>query len=70
MRKYKLVKARKVEGFSQEYLAGLLGISASNYSRKESGAIRITSPEWKKIAELLKVPVEDIYEAEERKLRN
>jgi DNA-binding XRE family transcriptional regulator len=65
MRKSKLINARSQKGFSQEYMANILNIDASCYSRKESGHIKISAEQWQIMAKTLDVPVEDIYEAEE-----
>lgn len=53
MSKTKLIQARLSKGFSQEELADLIGMSQSNYSRRESGRTSITELEWKKIAKEL-----------------
>ena len=63
--KKNLIENRKRLGYSQEYVASILDIETSSYSRKENGKIKITSKEWQKLAELLEVPYEDIYEPDE-----
>lgn len=62
MIKEKLLDARLKKGLSQEELADLIGMTQSNYSRRENGLKRISDPEWTKIAKELKVKKEDIYE--------
>jgi hypothetical protein len=37
----------------------------SNYSRKESGNVKIIRDEWAKLAKFQEVPLEDIYEEDE-----
>jgi transcriptional regulator with XRE-family HTH domain len=64
MSKTKLIQARLSKGFSQEELADLIGMSQSNYSRRESGRTNITEAEWQKIAKELGVDKETIYESE------
>ncbi|NJM79680.1 MAG: helix-turn-helix transcriptional regulator [Flavobacterium sp.] len=65
MEKIKLIEARKQKGFSQQQIAEHLCIDVSNYSRREKGQVKISSNEWEKIASLLKIPVEEIFESEE-----
>lgn len=62
MIKEKLHDTRINRGLSQEELADLIGMSQSNYSRKENGTKSITDTEWKKIAKELNVKVGDIKE--------
>jgi transcriptional regulator with XRE-family HTH domain len=66
MSKTRLIQARLSKGFSQEELADLIGMSQSNYSRRESGRTSITDAEWKKIAKELRVDKEIIYEPEQQ----
>lgn len=66
MSKTKLIQARLSKGFSQEELADLIGMSQSNYSRRESGRTSITEGEWKKIAKELGVNKEIIFESDEQ----
>ena len=63
--KHRLIEARKKTGYSQEYMSSVLGMDISSYSRRENGQIRISDNEWKKMSDILKVPLEDIYEPEE-----
>ena len=65
MEKTKLIESRKRKGFSQQQMAEHLCIDVSNYNRREKGQIRINTNEWEKIATLLEVPVEEIYENED-----
>jgi transcriptional regulator with XRE-family HTH domain len=62
MIKEKLLNARLKKGLSQEELADLIGMTQSNYSRRENGLKRISDPEWTKISKELQVKKEDIYE--------
>ena len=68
MLKNKLVETRKRRGYSQEYMANLLCMDVSNYNRRESGQIKISAEQWQKLAKELKVPLEDIYEADENQI--
>lgn len=61
--KFKLLEARKRKKYTQKYMSKILCMDISNYSRRENGQIKISTKEWKKIAEILEVPVEQIYEA-------
>lgn len=58
----KLRTLRKQRGYTQEYMSKILSTDVSNYSRKESGDVRIFDDEWEKLAKALDVPVEDIKE--------
>jgi len=58
----KLRNLRKQKGFTQEYMSNILATDVSNYSRKESGGVKIFDDEWEKLAKALDVPVEDIKE--------
>jgi len=68
MQKIKLREVRKRKGYTQQQIADIIPTDVSNYSRKESGDVRIVSEEWNKIARFLDVPLEDIYEEEEAKI--
>ncbi len=57
-----LADAKK--GFTQQ-IADLLLMDVSNYSRKVKGTVKVRSDEWEKLAKLLDVPVEDIYQSDE-----
>lgn len=58
----KLKKLRKQRGYTQEYMSKIISTDVSNYSRKESGDVKIYDEEWEKLAKALDVPVEDIKE--------
>lgn len=60
----KLRMIRTAKGFTQKQIANAICTTDSNYCRKENGDVKIFNEEWEKIAELLKVPIEDIYEEE------
>lgn len=68
MQKEKLRTVRKRKGFTQQQVADAIATDVSNYSRKESGAVKIIQAEWDKLAKFLEVPVEEIYEEEEVKI--
>lgn len=68
MQKEKLRAIRKQKGYTQQQIADIIATDVSNYSRKESGDVRIIKDEWNKIARFLDVSVEDIYEDEEAKI--
>lgn len=65
MEKTKLIEARKSKGLSQNFLAEKLCVTVSNYNRRERGQTKISADEWQKIAKVLEVPLEDIYDPEE-----
>jgi len=68
MQKEKLRVIRKQKGYTQQQIADIIATDVSNYSRKESGDVKIVRDEWDKIARFLDVSVEDIYEDEEAKV--
>lgn len=56
-----LVEARKAARYSQEAVAGLLGISRPTYSKMENNPEGITVEDAKKLASLFGVDVTDIF---------
>jgi transcriptional regulator with XRE-family HTH domain len=66
----KLINVRKNKHFSREDVAMCLKISATQYRRKEFGEVKIFDEEWSKIAGLLEIPVEEIYEENANVLPN
>lgn len=66
----KLRSLRKQRGFTQEYMSKILSTDVSNYSRKESGDVRIFDDEWEKLAAALDVPVEEIKEERIAQIQN
>ena len=68
MIKEKLLEARLRKNLSQEELADLIGMTQSNYSRRENGLKKISEAEWNKIAKELKVNKEDIYEEDSQNI--
>ena len=65
MEKQKLIETRKKRGYSHEQMAKHLHMDVSNYNRREKGQAKITSTEWEKLASILDVSVEEIFESEE-----
>lgn len=68
MQKEKLRTVRKRKGYTQQQVADAIATDVSNYSRKESGTVKIIQSEWDKLAKFLDVPVEEIYEEDEVKI--
>lgn len=62
MKKNKLIEVRKSKKISQADIATYLKISQTQYQKREIGKIKISDLEWERIASLLNVPSEDIYE--------
>jgi len=60
--KTKLQETRIKKGLSQEQIANMLGMTQSNYSRKENGSSKISKQEWEKLSKTLQVPLEEIFE--------
>ncbi|MFP3833154.1 helix-turn-helix transcriptional regulator [Chryseobacterium sp. SIMBA_028] len=68
MQKEKLRIIRKEKGYTQKQVADYISTDVSNYSRKESGDVRIIPDEWERIAHFLEVPLDEIYEDEDAKV--
>ena len=62
MIKQKLINARKERNLTQNELAIMVGMSQSQYQRREQGEIRVSEDEWGRIAKNLQKEVEDIKE--------
>lgn len=62
MIKTKLQNVRLKRHMSQEEIADLIGMTQSTYSRKEKGITNITLQEWIKLAKVLAVEKEEIYQ--------
>ncbi|MDR0559868.1 MAG: helix-turn-helix domain-containing protein [Prevotellaceae bacterium] len=62
MKKMKLQQARIKQHMTQKGMADILGMTQSQYYRRESGEIYITDNEWVKMAKALDVEVDEIRE--------
>ena len=56
-----LAEARKKARYSQEAVAGYLGISRPTYAKMEANPGTVTVEDAKKLSELYDVPVADIF---------
>mgnify|MGYP000933601741 FL=1 len=65
MYKSKLIKMRRKLGFTQDRMAEALCMDVSCYCRRESGQIKIPAEQWLRIAKILGVSLEEIYESED-----
>ena len=65
MIKQKLINKRMERNISQEDFSSLLGITQSQYSRRENGITKISKKEWDKMAKILDTNLETIYEPED-----
>jgi len=65
MTKRKLIEARKAKGFSTKEIAEQMFLTVSSYNRREKGKTKIHIDEWQKLAKILSVSLEDIYEPED-----
>jgi len=65
MIKQKLINRRKEVDKSQADVAFALNIEQSQYSKRESGLIKISKKEWDLMAKFLSCKLEDIYEPED-----
>lgn len=59
----KIQQAREEKGYSQEYLAGLIGCSQSALSNYEKGKRRLYLSQLEKLAEVLEKPIEYFMES-------
>jgi transcriptional regulator with XRE-family HTH domain len=62
MEKTKLIHARKVKGLTAKEIADLLSIEEYSYRRREKGDTKIARKEWKRLAEILEVEFDEIFE--------
>ena len=58
----KLIAVRKAKKMTQADIATYLKISQTQYQKRETGKIQISDQEWKDIARLLDVSVEEIFQ--------
>lgn len=65
MYKSKLIKVRRKLEFTQDKMAESLCMDVSCYCRRENGQIKIPAEQWLKIAKILGVSLEDIYESDD-----
>ena len=56
---------RKSKRIPQEQIAEFLNMSVSCYNRREKGLVYIKQEQWEKLAKILDVSVDDIYESDE-----
>ena len=68
MEKVRLINRRKESNISQAMIAEKLCMDVSSYNRREKGQVKISLQEWEKLAIILDVPVEEIYEPEENQV--
>jgi len=59
-----IYRIRQEKNYTQEYIADLLAISQSQYSKKENGTQKFFFEEIVKIAEIFSVKVNDLLEIE------
>ncbi|KAF2329087.1 helix-turn-helix transcriptional regulator [Flavobacterium daemonense] len=65
MIKQKLINKRIEKNKTQEEIAHFLGITQSQYSRRESGVTKIAKSEWNALIKVLDTTLETIYEPED-----
>ncbi|VXB10575.1 conserved hypothetical protein [Flavobacterium sp. 9AF] len=61
---------RKEKGFTQKDMAFKMAMEQTTYSRKERGKSPITEEEWEKLADVLKIPIEELKKANENMPKN
>jgi transcriptional regulator with XRE-family HTH domain len=54
---HKVKLIREDKKFSQEYVSHKLGLSQSQYSRRENGEVKFIAEEIGKLAKILEIPV-------------
>lgn len=52
---------RKAKGFTQEYVAGIVGVATSSYNQYETGARSIPADIAQRIADVLGVERDEIF---------
>jgi transcriptional regulator with XRE-family HTH domain len=63
--KQKLINKRISQKITQENMAFHLGITQSQYCRRENGVTKISKREWNKLANILQTSLYEIYEPED-----
>lgn len=66
----KIKKLRELKNFTQEYMAGLLDMTQSSYSKIETGETDISYSKLEKIAAALEIRTEDIITFNEHMVFN
>jgi transcriptional regulator with XRE-family HTH domain len=64
MEKTKLIQARQNKGFDRNEFADLIQMEHYSYRRREKGEVKISHSEWEKMAKVLGVAFDDIFEAD------
>jgi len=64
--KEKLIEVRKARGFTQKEMADKLCMDVSGYTKRENGQTKIRFGQWVELAKTLNVPIDDIYEDDEK----
>lgn len=67
---FKIKKLRELKDLSQEYMAKELNLSQQSYSRLERGETQINYERLEKIADILKMKLEDITSFDENMVFN
>ena len=68
MEKVKLIKKRQESNMPQKTIAERLCMDVSSYNRREKGQVKISLQEWEKLAKILNVPMDEIYESEDNQI--
>ena len=66
MEKAKLIEVRKAKRISPQHIAQQLNMDISCYYKREKGQVYIRYEEWQKLAEILDVSFDEIYEPDEK----
>lgn len=65
-----LKEIRKSKGFTQKQVALKMAMEQTAYSKKENGKSPITEEEYKKLADFLETPIEEIKKGKETIAKN
>ena len=68
MEKVRLANKRNESNISQATIAEKMCMDVSSYNRREKGQIKISLQEWEKLADILDVPMDEIYEPEDNQV--
>lgn len=59
---------RNFKGFTQKQIAQELCMGITAYNRREKGEVSININQWEKLAEILDVPLREIFEPDEKQV--
>lgn len=57
----RIKRIRESKNYTQEHVAGKLGISQNSYSKLETGGVKVTTDRLQQIADIFEIPVEQLW---------